>query len=512
MVANTPMVLIILDGWGYSENQQYNAIAEAKTPHWDRWWATQPHLLLDCSGSSVGLPDAQMGNSEVGHMHIGAGRRIPQDFTRINEAIASGEFFNTPLIIQTIQSLKASHHSLHLMGLLSPGGVHSHEHHLFALLKLCHQLDFRQVCLHLFLDGRDTPPKSAQQSLARLEAELKSYPVGKIVSIAGRYYAMDRDQRWERIQPVYQMMTEAVCESHFKTAEEAIDHFYQEGINDEFIPPSIIGQGQAIAEGDALFFFNFRADRARQLTQVFLQDSFTGFERCKRPRLSTFISMTGYDKNLPTQAAFPSMDLKNTLGEVFAKQGLSQLRIAETEKYAHVTFFFNGGSEQVFPAEERILIPSPKVATYDLQPEMSAPELTRTLIKAIEEARYQVIICNFANADMVGHTGNFAATVKAIETLDTCLGEIAAAVDSQGGCIFVTADHGNAEQMYNEHSHQIQTAHTTEPVPLLFIGQGWHFKAQKGSLVDIAPTLLAVLGIDTPKEMTGHNLMERNDG
>lgn len=506
---NCPVVLLILDGWGYSADSKYNAIAAAKTPQWDEWWQTRPHILLDASGHQVGLPDEQMGNSEVGHMHIGAGRVIYQDFTRINQAIATGDFARNPVFINLIETLKTQGKTLHIMGLLSNGGVHSHENHLFAFLELCAQLDFNQISLHLFLDGRDRPPQSALESLTRLNQQLERFPVAKIRSISGRYFAMDRDKRWDRIEPVYNLITEATSNYHFKTAEEAIVYFYAEGKFDEFIPPTLIGETKAIENGDALFFFNFRADRARQLTQAFVDDSFKEFTRNKQVQLSHFISMTHYSNNLPTICAYPPIELHNSLGEVLAEYGFNQLRIAETEKYAHVTYFFNGGTEQVFVNEDRILIPSPLVPTYDLAPEMSAPELTATLVDAIQSKAYELIICNYANADMVGHSGNFEATVKAIECLDQCMQKIWQALKAVGGCLLITADHGNAEAMFDEETKQAHTAHTCEPVPFVFVGENWHFNAKKGSLIDIAPTILALFGIDKPWEMTGNSLLAK---
>ena len=510
MKKNAPIVLMILDGWGYNESNKYNAIAKAHTPQWDEWWENAPHILLEASGLPVGLPDAQMGNSEVGHMHIGAGRVIQQDFTRINQAILKGEFANNPILINMLDNLQRTGKSLHIMGLLSPGGVHSHEQHLFALLALCHNKQFKSVCLHLFLDGRDTPPQSALDSLERLNKELQTHPVGTICSITGRYYAMDRDKRWERIEPVYNLLTQGQSNFHFTDAQTAVKTYYQQNLSDEFIPPTQIGPMNPIKNGDAVLFFNFRADRARQLTSTFIDPAFNGFNRNIIPQLSCFATMTQYDKNVPTQQIFPPIPLNNTLGEILSAHDLRQLRIAETEKYAHVTFFFNGGSEGIFPNEERIMIPSPKVATYDLQPEMSAPELTSTLVTAINSQSYDVIICNYANADMVGHSGNFEATVKAIECLDQCMHQVWQALAKQGGTLLITADHGNAEEMFDDNTRQAHTAHTSEPVPFLYVGKEWHFTQSTGSLADVAPTLLVLLGIEPPTEMTGHVLLEKN--
>lgn len=501
------LLLMILDGWGYRDKKSHNAIAQAHSPQWDNWWETRPHCLLKASGLDVGLPAGQMGNSEVGHMHMGAGRIIMQDFTRINAAIASGEFLANPLLNQTINDLEKTGKTLHIMGLFSDGGVHSHENHLFALLALCKAKNFSRVCLHLFPDGRDTSPRSIMHSLQRLNS---LYPEVEIASVSGRYYAMDRDKRWERVEPVYRILTEAEADHVFPKAETAIEYFYAKGISDEFIPPTRIGEGRALTDGDALLFFNYRSDRARQLAEAFLDPDFSGFQRKKCPQLAAFVSMTEYAKNLPTKIAFPSVPMNDTLGEVVAKAGLKQLRIAETEKYAHVTFFFNGGIEQKFPHEDRILIPSPKVATYDLQPEMSAPALTEALIEAIKGKQYDLIICNYANADMVGHTGDFDAAVRAIECLDRCMQKTAEALAETGGQLLITADHGNAELMFDDHTQQPHTAHTCQPVPLVFIGNGWHFRQKEGSLRDIAPTLLALLGIDQPSAMTGEPLLEKD--
>ncbi|MBA2650687.1 MAG: 2,3-bisphosphoglycerate-independent phosphoglycerate mutase [Tatlockia sp.] len=507
MHINLPLVLVILDGWGYSTESKYNAIATANTPQWDEWWQTRPHILLEASGEQVGLPEEQMGNSEVGHMHIGAGRTINQDFTRINQAIVNGEFAKNPVLIKLIEDSKTEGKTLHIMGLLSPGGVHSHENHLFAFLALCAEHQFNQVSLHLFLDGRDTPPQQVLESIERLNKQLKDYPVAKIRSICGRYFAMDRDNRWERISPVYHLLTEAKSSYHFKTAEEAITFFYAEKKFDEFIPPTLIGDAKAIEDGDSLFFFNFRADRSRQLSQAFLDESFEAFIRGRCPKLTHFVSMTFYSKNIASECVFPPLLMRNTLGEIVSAKGLSQLRIAETEKYAHVTYFFNGGTEQVFPNEDRILIPSPSIPTYDLQPEMSALELTEALVEAIQSRAYDLIICNYANADMVGHSGDFNATVEAIECLDQCMKTLWKALESIGGALLITADHGNAESMYDETTKQAHTAHTCRPVPLLFVGGDWQFNCKNGSLIDIAPTILALLDIKKPAEMTGNALL-----
>lgn len=562
---NTPLVLVILDGFGDNASDEYNAIAHAHTPQWDEWCKTMPYISLDASGCEVGLPAEQMGNSEVGHMHIGAGRIINQDLTRINQTIQSGELDKNPILGSLFDTLEKKSKSLHIMGLLSPGGVHSHEDHLFAFLKICQQRQVNRIFLHLFMDGRDTPPQSAMNSIQKLNQAIAEYdqawltsdnrllsklaavsevrgdgerrtavytPVHedsstastkqfatavefqkksriRIATLSGRYYAMDRDNRWERIEPVYTLLTQAISTHHFNSAEEAIQAYYAQNITDEFIPPTRIGEPAPIADGDAIFFFNFRADRARQLTQAFLDLTFHAFQRKQKPTLSCFVSMCEYAANLPTQILFPQIKPHNTLGEVIANAGLRQLRIAETEKYAHVTFFFNGGRENVFKGEDRVLIPSARIATYDLQPEMSAPAITEKLVDAIQQNKYDVIICNYANADMVGHTGNFNAAVAAITCLDECLHKLSKAVLAKGGCLLITADHGNAEKMFDETTHQPHTAHTISKVPCLFVGKNWHFMKQTGSLIDIAPTILALLGIAKPLEMTGNALLEQ---
>lgn len=502
-----PLVLVILDGWGYREENEYNAIAQANTPQWDSWWDSCPHILLEASGKSVGLPDMQMGNSEVGHMHIGAGRVIQQDLTRINDSISSGEFTSNPVLQNVIDDIKTHQKTLHIMGLLSSGGVHSHEDHLLALIKKCSSENVSNLCLHLFLDGRDTPPQSALDSIKMLN----QYPEVKICSITGRYYSMDRDQRWERIQPAYELLTENKKNRTFSCAEEAINYFYSNNITDEFIPPTQIGDSQIINDGDAIIFFNFRADRARQLTKAFIDDSFTYFKRNFRPKLSHFISMAEYSEDLATEVLFPPTKLKNTLGEVISNNGMTQLRVAETEKYAHVTFFLNGGDESIFKNETRNLVPSPAVKTYDLQPEMSADKVSDIIVNSLLTKSADVIICNFANADMVGHTGNISACIQAIEALDKSLAKIFNSIKKVHGQLLITADHGNAELMFDRDSHQAHTAHTTRPVPLLYVGGGWQFTQKTGSLIDIAPTVLALLGINQPSEMTGNILLQKND-
>ena len=505
-----PLVLVILDGWGCNSTRAHNAIASANLPHWQYWLHHYPHSQLNASGLAVGLPEGQMGNSEVGHMHIGAGRVIYQDLTRINASIDAGDFNHHPVLLELISRLKKSNKTLHVMGLLSPGGVHSHEDHLFAFLKCCQEQSFQRVVLHLFLDGRDVPPQSAMDSLHRLAQLLQHMPEIRIASIAGRYFAMDRDNRWERILPVYRLLTEGESAYHFDSAEQAIASFYDDNTFDEFIPPTRIGQPIPIQSGDAVFFFNFRSDRARQLTEVFIEPHFDHFPRLAPPQLSQFVTMTHYAEHLPTTPVFLPTSLQHMLGEVLAEAGLKQLRIAETEKYAHVTFFFNGGREAPFVGEDRILVPSPKVATYDLLPQMSAVEVTSCLVDAIKQDLYDVIICNYANADMVGHSGDFAAAVSAVECLDTCLEKVWQVVTEQGGAMLITADHGNAEIMFDEKTMQPHTAHTNQPVPFVFLGSNWHCDAKTGSLIDIAPTMLTLLGIQPPSEMTGHSLLQED--
>lgn len=511
-LTKNPLVLLILDGFGCRKEQQYNAIAQAKTPNLDRFWQTYPHTLIEASGEVVGLPPGQMGNSEVGHMHIGAGRIIDQQLSRINKAIQSGNFARHPLLLKQIHRLKKDKKTLHVMGLLSKGGVHSHEDHLMAFLNLCLQEQFHQVVLHLFLDGRDSPPHSALESIIKLEDFLKHNPVATIASISGRYYAMDRDNRWDRIQAVYDCLV-TPNKSVYQNASTALRTFYAKNISDEFIPPTPIGALKPIAHGDAVFFFNFRADRARQLTRAFVDPSFSGFHRIKSVQLLDFISMSTYDEQLKTTAVFPSATPDKTLGQIISEAGLNQLRLAETEKYAHVTFFFNGGTEAVFPKEERLLIASEKVTTYDLTPNMRALEITKSLIQAIESHQFDVIICNYANADMIGHTGNFEAAVETIECLDNCLGQVAQSINKNKGHLLITADHGNAEIMFDETTNEAHTAHTSELVPFIYIGENkWQCRQNAASLIDLAPTILLLLGLPKPKEMTGHSLLEPTHG
>ena len=511
--AKQSTVLIILDGWGHREETQDNAIANGSTPVWDRLWREAPHTLVSGSGLDVGLPAGQMGNSEVGHMSLGAGRVIYQNITRIDQAIVDGSFDENPAYIGAIDGAVSNGGAVHLFGLLSPGGVHSHEQQIFAAVRLAARRGAERVYLHAFLDGRDTPPRSAGASLQSAEALFAELGCGRVASITGRYYAMDRDSRWERIEQAYQLLTEGVAPYSAPDAENALAAAYKRDENDEFVLPTTIcpqGEGPAvIQDGDAVLFMNFRADRARQLTRAFVDDSFDGFKRKVRPQLAEFVTTTEYAADIKASCAFPPERLNNVLGDYLARQGKTQLRIAETEKYAHVTFFFSGGREELFPGEDRELIPSPDVATYDLQPEMSAPELTDKLVTAIRSGQYDLIVCNYANGDMVGHTGVYSAAVKAVEALDACLGQVEKALAEVGGQALITADHGNCEQMVDYKSGQNHTQHTTEQVPLVYIGpRKLQLSVEGGKLADIAPTLLSLMDQPQPAEMTGRSLAE----
>lgn len=507
-----PVALIILDGWGYREEAKANAIAAAHKPHWDHLWKTYPHTLISGSGCSVGLPDGQMGNSEVGHLNMGAGRVVHQDLTRIDMAIDNGEFFNNPVLINALRRARESHQAVHILGLLSSGGVHSHERHIHAMVDLAAKMQIKALYFHVFLDGRDTPPRSALPSLEALEKYCDSKQCGQIVSMMGRYYAMDRDKRWERIEKTYELLVQGKAPYHVTDAKQGLALAYARGESDEFVQATCIHLHNqdpiTLADEDIVIFMNYRADRAREISQALIDPHFAGFARKKWPQLAMFVTLTEYDKRFSVPIAFPPQVLDNILPEYLSRLGLQQLRIAETEKYAHVTFFFNGGIEQPYPHEDRILIPSPKVSTYDEQPEMSAPELTEHLVRAIKSGRYDVIICNFANPDMVGHTGNFAATVKAIETIDQCLGQIAQVLKEVGGEAIITADHGNAELMFDEKTNQPHTAHTQEQVPLLYLGRKAKITKENGVLSDVAPTMLYLMGLSKPQEMTGQSLIE----
>lgn len=506
-----PFVLIILDGFGTRAATKDNAITSAHTPNLDQLYKNYTHTLISGSGHDVGLPNGQMGNSEVGHINLGSGRIVYQELTRIDNEIENGNFYKNPPLLTAIDKVKQNRSILHIFGLLSPGGVHSYENHFAALIELAKRQGLHQVMLHAFLDGRDTPPKSAAASLERFDLLLREQNIGQIASIIGRYYAMDRDQRWERVEAAYDLLTQNKAVRTADNALQAIELAYKADETDEFVKPTLIKGGQPVKANDAVIFMNFRADRARQLTHAFVDDEFTAFKRGPKIKLADFVTLTDYEKALPVHTAYPPQSLHNVLGEYLANLGLTQLRIAETEKYAHVTFFFNGGREQAFPLEERILVPSPKVATYDLQPDMSALELTDQLVKAIESKKFDVIVCNYANADMVGHTGNFNAAVKAIETLDTCIGRVVKALNNVGGQALITADHGNAEKMQDETTGQAHTAHTTDPVPLIYIGRPAKVVYNDGILSDVAPTLLNLMGLPIPPEMTGRVLLKLKD-
>lgn len=505
-----PIVLLIFDGFGYSEVEANNAIRMAHTPHWDRLWATCSHTLLECSGGVVGLPDEQMGNSEVGHLHLGCGRLLAQDFTRINQAVANRSFFANPVLCEAVDLARTNGKALHILGLLSPGGVHSHEAHLHAMAELAVGRGVSQVYLHAFLDGRDTPPKSAADSLRATEAKLAALGGGRIASLVGRFYAMDRDNRWERISQAYELLAHGQAEFTAGSAIEALESAYARGETDEFVKATTIApEGilpAAMEDGDVVVFMNFRADRARELSLCLTQPDFSGFERGALPKLGAFVTLTEYHEEFRFPVAYPPESVRNGLGEVLSCQGLTQLRLAETEKYAHVTFFFNGGTDTPFPGESRILVPSPKVKTYDLKPEMSAPEVTDRLVEAIENQEYDIIICNYANGDMVGHTGILDAAIRAVETLDQSLGRVLAALDKVGGELLLTADHGNVEQMVDPATGEALTAHTVNPVPLVYRGAAGTL-ADGGNLADVSPTLLAILGMDPPAEMTGRSLL-----
>lgn len=511
-----PVVLLVLDGWGYSENTSYNAIHAANTPVWDALWESEGvHTLLRASGTDVGLPDQQMGNSEVGHMHIGGGRLVPQELTRITATIEDGSFFENPVLTKSFDALAVSRRALHILGLLSPGGVHSHEDHILATVECAARRGVQEVYLHMFLDGRDTPPKSAAESIQKVIIRCRELGVGRIATVCGRFYAMDRNKSWDRTQQAFDLILDGKGVFEAPDPLIALDQAYARGETDEFVQPTVVnyrGQIARVEDGDLVLFANFRADRARQLTKAFVGKNFRGFTRERLPALADFITMTNYGATFHQPAVFNPGRLHNTFGEVVAHAGLRQLRIAETEKYAHVTFFFNGGEERVFNGEDRVLVPSPHVRTYDEQPEMSADALTDRLVEAIESGTYHAIICNYANADMVGHTGNYEATVACVEALDRCLGRVIAACRKTGTEALITADHGNAERMRTESTKasrgEPHTAHTNNLVPLVYVGHHRHAALQPdGSLVDLAPTLLDMMGLPRPPEMTGHSLL-----
>ena len=506
------MMLMILDGFGINELKQANAIKLAKTPNIDKLMKTCPTSTIETSGLSVGLPEGQMGNSEVGHTNIGAGRVVYQELTRITKSIEDGDFFSNEVFNKAIENCKKNNSKLHIMGLVSDGGVHSHQRHLYALLELAKRKDFDNVYVHCFTDGRDTSPTSGEGFITKLESKMQEKGVGKIATIAGRFYGMDRDKRWPRIEKAYNAIVrgEGIKAT---SAVQAIEDSYQKEVFDEFIEPTVICNNSnepiaTITKNDSVIFFNFRPDRARQITRTLVDKDFNEFETEKNLNLY-YVCMTPYDETMPNvEIAFKKQELKNTFGEYISKFGLKQLRIAETEKYAHVTFFFNGGEEKCYPGEDRILIPSPKVETYDLQPEMSAIEVTDKVVEAINSKKYNSIILNYANSDMVGHTGNLDAAIKAVETIDTCIGRVVQAIDNQNGVLMITADHGNSEQMVDYKTGEPHTAHTTNPVPLILFGKD-DIKLKDGKLADIAPTMLEILQLNKPEEMTGTSLIEK---
>ena len=501
-----PVMLLILDGWGHREEVEDNALAQADLPNWRHLLATCPHTLVHTEGRHVGLPDGQMGNSEVGHMNLGAGRIVYQDLTRVDAAIEDGSFFANAEFNAACRDTIAHDGTLHVMGLLSPGGVHSHEAHIFAMLDLAHRAGVPRVAVHAFLDGRDTPPQSAEASLRALQALCDRLGNARIASVGGRYFAMDRDKRWDRVRRGWDAIVEAAGEHRATDALSALQAAYARGENDEFVAPTVIGAASPMRDGDAVVFMNFRADRARQLTAAFVDPGFDGFV-ARRPALSRFVCLSEYDAKLPAPLAFGPDDLRHTFGEIVADAGLTQLRIAETEKYAHVTFFFSGGREALFAGEERILVPSPQVATYDLQPEMSCPELTDKLVAAIGYGRFDAIVCNIANPDMVGHSGILAAAIAAAQAVDIAIGRIAQAVREVGGALIITADHGNLEMMRDPATGQPHTAHTVGPVPLVYVGDRDVALRGGGALRDVAPTLLDLMNVQPPAEMSGQSLL-----
>ncbi len=507
----TPVLLIILDGFGCRRADTYNAITSANKPNFDRLWKDYPHSLIQASEAAVGLPAGQMGNSEVGHLNIGAGRVVYQEFTRIDHAIRNGHFPGNLALNEVIAKLKANGGALHLFGLLSDGGVHSHENHIHAMLDLALREGLKKVYVHAFLDGRDTPPKSAEAYIRCLQDKMDGLRGGRIASIVGRYYAMDRDKRWDRVKIAFDLLTLGRADYQAPSAALGLEMAYERGENDEFVKPTAIVEKGCepvrMQDGDAIVFMNFRSDRAREISKAFIEPGFKEFTREYVPKLSSFCTLTGYSEEFDVPVAFPPERVRNGFGEYIANLGLRQLRIAETEKYPHVTYFFNGGEETVYPGEDRIMVQSPKVATYDLQPEMNAFEVTDKLVEAIESRKYDAIICNYANCDMVGHTGIMEAAVKAVEAVDTCLGRVVAAMQASGGEVLITADHGNAETMRDTSTNQPYTAHTINLVPLLYIGRHAHIQ-HRGALEDLAPTLLKMMGLPQPPEMTGSALIE----
>ena len=512
-MSRKPVVLMILDGYGLNERHDGNAVYEAQTPVMDRLMKEYPFVKGNASGLSVGLPDGQMGNSEVGHLNMGAGRIVYQELTRITKSIEDGDFFENPEFLAAVENCKNHDSALHLYGLVSDGGVHSHITHIYGLLELAKRNGLTKVFVHCFLDGRDTPPSSGKEFVAELAEKMKELGVGRVASVMGRYYAMDRDNRWDRVKLAYDALTKGEG-NRGESATDLIQESYDNGKTDEFVLPAVVTENGApvglIREHDSVIFFNFRPDRAREITRAFCDDSFSGFEREKRMEL-TYVCFTDYDETIPNKlVAFKKETISNTFGEFLAAHGKKQARIAETEKYAHVTFFFNGGVEEPNPGEDRILVKSPKVPTYDMQPEMSAPQVCEKLVEAIHSGKYDVIIVNFANPDMVGHTGVEAAAVKAIEAVDACVGKTVEAILEENGVLFICADHGNAEQLIDYATGEPFTAHTTNPVPFILVNAGEGYGLREGGcLADIAPTLIELMGMEQPKEMTGRSLLVR---
>ena len=507
-MAKKPVLLMILDGWGIAPASSSNAATVAATPCLDKFFAEYPHTTLEASGGAVGLPDGQMGNSEVGHLNIGAGRIIYQELTRITKAVKDGDFFTNPVLTDVMAKTKAAGKALHLMGLLSDGGVHSHLEHVIALVEMARQQGLEKVYVHAFLDGRDVGPKTAVTYLQQLQEAMQQIGVGKIATVSGRYYAMDRDKRWERTEKAYRALVLGEGE-HAEDAVSGVERSYAQGVTDEFVIPFIVGENDGrITAGDGIVFFNFRPDRAREITRAFCDDDFQGFERKARPQV-TFVCFTDYDDTIQNkQVAFHKVQLHNTFGEYLAAHNMTQARIAETEKYAHVTFFFNGGVEEPNKGEDRILVKSPKVATYDLQPEMSAPQVCEKLVDAIKSDKYDVIVINFANPDMVGHTGVQEAAIKAVEIVDECVGKAVEALKEVDGQMFICADHGNAEQLIDYETGAPWTAHTTNPVPFILVNADPKYTLREnGCLADIVPTLIQLMGMEQPAEMTGKSLL-----
>lgn len=505
-MAKKPLVLIIMDGWGYRVDMPDNAVSNANTPVLDGLCKEYANTLISASGMDVGLPDGQMGNSEVGHTNIGAGRVVYQNLTRITKDILDGTFDTNPVLTSSIDKAVNAGKAVHIMGLLSPGGVHSHEDHIAAAVELAAKRGAEKIYLHAITDGRDTPPRSAQGSIELLEAKFKALGKGRFASVIGRYFAMDRDNRWDRVEQAYNLLTQSQAEYTYDNATDALAAAYAREENDEFVKATVIGEAAPMEDGDTVIFMNFRADRAREITRSFTDADFDGFKRQVEPKLADFVMITEYAADIHTACAYPSESLTNTLGEWLSDHGKTQLRISETEKYAHVTFFFNGGVEDEFKGEDRSLVSSPAVATYDLQPEMSSVELTEKLVAAIKSDKYDVIICNYPNGDMVGHTGVYDAAVKACEAVDSCIGEVVAALKEVGGECLITADHGNAEQMIDPETGGVHTAHTNLPVPLIYVGREATI-LEGGKLSDLAPTMLNLMGMEVPAEMTGKPLV-----